>query len=334
MPPVIDATSSSLPSASRDLLFVVDAGGTKTAAWLVDTARDENDQVLGRGTAAAGNPLSVGFPEATRAIVEAVAGAKHDAGQPAAHVPRAIFSIAGSANRRLREHFIQAVRDAGLAEQVAIVSDVLPVLAAGTPTCRGVALISGTGSVAFARADDGRTTLCGGWGYLLGDEGSGYDIGRAGLQFALGELEANVTPSPLTASVLDELGAHTVLELTETIYHRADPRSAIASVAPVVIAAADENDSDAQTIVDSAAVDLANLAARAVQSIGFANTPFPLAVAGGVLVRSKRLSQQLHVALRGLGLTPEMNVVDEPLKGCVRLAAPEYAGTLLTWHRV
>jgi N-acetylglucosamine kinase-like BadF-type ATPase len=333
MPPAIDVTNSSLPPEAGDLLLVVDAGGTKTAAWLVDAAKAEVERVLGRGRSAAGNPLSVGFPEAMRAIGEAAASAKYDARRPTAHIPRAILSIAGSANHQLRDYFIQAARETALAERVAIVSDVLPVLAAGTPNCDGVALISGTGSVAFARAADGRTTLCGGWGYLLGDEGSGYAIGRAALQYALQELELHAAPHPLTAAVLSGLGAHTSLEVTRTIYRRADPRAAIASVANVVIAAADKDDATAQAIVDVAAADLAKLVARTVRSIGFTQAPFPLAIAGGVLVSSKRLPQQLQVELRRVGLVPDMKVVDEPLEGCIRLAAPDCA-TLLTWHAV
>ncbi|MEX2309014.1 MAG: BadF/BadG/BcrA/BcrD ATPase family protein [Pirellulales bacterium] len=334
MSPVTDATKSSSQSAAGDLLLVVDAGGTKTAAWLVDTSLSENDRVLGRGRSDAGNPLSVGFPEAARVIGEAVASAKYDAGRPTIRVPRAILSIAGAANHQLRDYFVVSSRKTGLADEVAIVSDVLPVLAAGTPACIGVALISGTGSVAFARAADGRTTLCGGWGYLLGDEGSGYAIGRAALQHALHQLESGATCDPLAAAVLGAVGAHSILELTKNIYRRADPRVAIASVAPVVITAADEWDPTAQAIIDSAAADLANLVGRAIRSIGFLNTALSIAAAGGVLISSKRMPQQLQVELRRLGLASEIKLVDEPLVGCIRLAAPEFAGTLLTWHAV
>jgi N-acetylglucosamine kinase-like BadF-type ATPase len=321
-------------SATGDWLLVVDAGGTKTAAWLVDLARSASERVLGRGFAAAGNPLSVGFPEAARAISEAVATAKHDARCANSRVARAILSIAGTANRQLQDHFIEALRGTGIAERVAIVSDVLPILAAGTPNCEGVALISGTGSVAFARAADGRTTLCGGWGYLLGDEGSGYAIGRAALQFALHQLERCNTDNRLAADVLSAIGANSAMDVTKTIYRRANPRAAIAAIAPVVISAADESDADAQSIIDAAAADLAKLVARASQSIGFAETPFPLALSGGALISSQRLPQQLAVELRRLGLAADMKVVSEPLEGCIRLAAPECAGTPLTWQTV
>jgi N-acetylglucosamine kinase-like BadF-type ATPase len=249
-------------------------------------------------------------------------------------VPRAILSIAGSANHQLRENFIDALRDIHLASRLAIVSDVLPILAAGTPACCGIALIAGTGSVAFARAADGPTALCGGWGYLLGDEGSGYAIGRAALQFALQQLESRAAPGPLAQAVLSAVGANSVLDVTKAIYRRADPRAAIASIAPVVTRAADENDPHAQELLDAAAADLAALVARASRAIGFTDEPFPLAVAGGIVVGSRRLQQQLQVELGRQGLAAEMRVVDEPLEGCVRLATADDCGSLLTWHKV
>jgi N-acetylglucosamine kinase-like BadF-type ATPase len=334
MPPVSDVTNPNFSSVTDHQLLVVDAGGTKTAAWLVDLSKPEDQRILGRGGAVAGNPLSVGFPEAARAISAAAAAAKHQANASSARVPRAILSIAGSANHELRGHFIEALRGTGLADRVAIVSDVLPILAAGTPNCQGMALISGTGSVAFARAADGRTTLCGGWGYLLGDEGSGYAIGRAALQLAMQELERGSPPRPLSATVLDAVGATSAMDVTKTIYRRANPRGAIAAIAPIVIQAADSKDSDAQSIVDSAAADLAKLAARAARLIGFEDARFRLALSGGALVSSRRLAQQLETELGRLGLSADLNIVREPLEGCMRLSHLDCASTLLTWQSV
>ena len=73
----------------------------------------------------------------------------------------------------------------------------------------GVALIAGTGSVAFGRAADGRTIRCGGWGYLLGDEGSGYAIGRAALRLAPRRFRSRplTLNSPSPRCWLDELEA-------------------------------------------------------------------------------------------------------------------------------
>jgi N-acetylglucosamine kinase-like BadF-type ATPase len=349
-------TRSKPKSPPEGLLLAVDAGGSKTAAWLVDAARPEGQRVVGRGRAGAGNPLSTGFAESTRAIAEAAANAQQDAadrqglaGHHRRHgraessqqnvpvplittkISRAILSIAGAANGALRDQFIAWAREKRLAERVAIVPDVLPVLAVGTPNCCGVAVVSGTGSVAFARAADGRTMLCGGWGYLLGDEGSGYAIGRAALQNCMLALESLPAKKPLAEATRKAIGASSIMELTKTIYEDREPRSAIASVAPVVIAAAEAGDEDAQEILDRAASDLANLVARTVRAIEPLETPFALAASGGVLIGSQRVRDQLQNHLRRMGLACDLTVVDEPLDGCVRLADPQCAGDLVNW---
>jgi N-acetylglucosamine kinase-like BadF-type ATPase len=318
-------------TAAGETLIVVDAGGTKTTAWLVDLSRREGEQVIGRGRASAGNPLSVGFADAARAIREAVTSACGDAGQLRGRASRAILSIAGAANPQLREQFVEWVRASGLAERVAIVSDVLPVLAAGSEDCYGVALIAGTGSVAYGRALDGRAHLRGGWGYLLGDEGSGYAIGRAALQHTLHSLEVSTTHRPLIDAVLSAIGVNKVLELTRAIYGSNQPRVAIAAVAPHVIAFADDGDADAQSIIDDAANDLAQLVARTVQSIEPVDSPIALAASGGVLLSSKRLQDQLQIALRRDGLDCALHLVQDPLIGCIRLSAAEFDGTVVTW---
>lgn len=329
---ITDVTDLKSKSAADEMLLAVDAGGTKTAAWLVDLSRPDDDRIIGRGRASAGNPLSVGFSDAAKAIREAITLTCGDAGHMHGCASRAILSIAGAANEGIREKFIDWARSSGVAKRVAIVSDVLPVLAAGSTNCCGVALISGTGSVAFGRADDGRTHLRGGWGYLLGDEGSGYAIGRAALQHTLHSLEISTTHRPLVDAVLSAIGVNKVLELTRAIYGSPHPRVAIAAVAPHVITLADDGNTDAQSIIDFAAEDLAKLVARTAQAIEPIDPPLELAAAGGALLSSKRMQDQLQVALRRDGLECDLHLVQEPLVGCVRLAAPEFDGPLVTWQ--
>jgi N-acetylglucosamine kinase-like BadF-type ATPase len=323
--------TSKTTTAHDDLLLVVDAGGTKTAAWLVDTSKADEGRILGRGRASAGNPLSIGFSESTRAILEAVAAAQDDAKRNG-RAPRAMLSIAGAANPRLRDHFLDWAQSEAFAKRVAVVPDVLPVLAAGTPNCCGVALIAGTGSVALARSADGHTTLCGGWGYLLGDEGSGYSIGRAALRCALICMEAHSARSPFVRAVLEKTTVNSVMELTKAVYEQPFPRTAIAAIAPIVVQAAEAGDADAQAILDEAAHDLAKLAERAARCLNENEDPITLAASGGLLVSSHRLQQSLQVELTRSGLGIEMRVVDEPLEGCVKLAASGFADSFIKWQ--
>jgi N-acetylglucosamine kinase-like BadF-type ATPase len=332
MPSRTDGTKYKPMSTGFNSLLAVDAGGTKTAVWLVDLTKAEGERVIGRGRSTAGNPLSVGFAEATRAISEAVARAHEDARLPVATARRAILSIAGARERGMGQQFGEWGRAAGLAGEVAIVSDVLPVLAAGTPECTGVAVISGTGSVAFARGADGRTALRGGWGYLLGDEGSGFAIGRAALQHALEVLQASAPGTALSGAVLDALKVKSVRELTATIYKNSDPRATIAAIAPLVAAVAERGDATARAVLSASAGSLAELVRRAAAAVDLDEGPFSLAAAGGVLTGAKQLQDELVAELQQSGLQCELNVVDNPLRGCVRLAAQEFTGNLVTWQ--
>jgi N-acetylglucosamine kinase-like BadF-type ATPase len=314
-----------------NLLLALDAGGTKTTVWLVDSDGTGRTRVIGRGKSSGGNPLSVGFADATRAISNAVEQAFTEAGRPGAAIARAILSIAGAADADMRTKIIQWAYETNLSEQVAIVSDFLPVLAAGTRDCIGVAVISGTGSSAFARAADGRTARCGGWGYLLGDEGSGFAIGRAAVRLALRALESGGQSEPFARSVQDALGAKSVSELTNNVYKCSDPRAKIAAIAATVISAANEGDSNALTILESAARDLATIVSRAACLVGLTEAAIDVAASGGVLISSKKLQDCLRSELQNLGLNCQLHVVTEPLEGCVRLAASDFAGTLVEW---
>jgi N-acetylglucosamine kinase-like BadF-type ATPase len=319
--------------AAGELVFVADCGGTKTAAWLVESLEHESYRILGKASSSAGNPLSVGFENAMQALEQArcetQAQAQIGGGK---QVDRAILSIAGAANPGIAARFIDWARQTKLAQQVAIVSDVLPILVAGSSDCVGVALISGTGSSAFGRSADGRSNRCGGWGYLLGDEGSGYAIGRAALQLTLRSLEAEEPRRGLVGAILCELGATSITELTRAVYGSVDPRRRVAALASLVSESADIDDPDASKILAGAAAELAKLAARTATSVGIAGGAFTIAASGGVLINSKRLQDQLIVELENLHIEFALKIVREPLAGCIRLAEPRFAEGLVTWN--
>jgi N-acetylglucosamine kinase-like BadF-type ATPase len=264
-------------------------------------------------------------------VSEAIAAACRDTNVKD-RAPRLILSIAGAANEKVGKQFVDWVRSLGLAERVAVVSDVLPVLAAGTPDCVGVAVIAGTGSVAFGRNSEGKTQLCGGWGYLLGDEGSGYFVGQLAISHALHNLELKSVSDPLTAAALDALGASSIMDVTKAIYTSADPRATIASLAPIVVKLAEARVPGAEAILDHAADRLAELVGRTADLLDLAGRLFALAVAGGLLVGSQRVREQLQACLQQFQMRCEITVVDEPLSGCVRLADREFADTLVKWQ--
>lgn len=314
----------------RELVLVLDSGGTKTAAWLVEPS-GSGYHVLGRGLSSGGNPTSVGFGEATGAITAAIDQARQEAGLSGEPVSRAVLSVAGALDPELRGKFTDWARETRLAGEFSFVPDFLPVLAAGTRDCVGVALICGTGSSAFARSAEGRTSLCGGWGYLLGDEGSGYAIGRAALRAALDDEEHRETRRPLADDVLGHFGARSAREAAKVVYRSENPRKSLAALAPLVTQAAENGNELGAAIIDSAAQELAKLVSRAAGVVGLDKSKFGLAIAGGVLVGSQRLRLQLERALADIELQCAIEVVDLPIVGCVQLAELRAAEIEALW---
>src|SRR5438876_4508100 len=152
----------------------VDGGGTKTLAVIVDTQGNE----CGRGIAGSANHKGVGVTKAIGNIRSAIEAA---ASQAACSLPlqSAWFGLAGI--DRPQDHDLLLPHLRPLAHHMRLTNDADLVLS-GLPGAIGIALIAGTGSIALGRDLQGSSVRAGGWGYLIGDEGSGYDLGLRCLQ--------------------------------------------------------------------------------------------------------------------------------------------------------
>lgn len=309
---------------SDRLVLGIDGGATKTVAWLARRAAEGEPSIVGRGMAGPVNPQASDFAQALanldRAVDAAFADARVDVGPLAA----AVLGLAGSdrdENRRVLDAWAERRR---LARRVRLVHDALPVLAAGSPDGWGVALIAGTGSFAFGQARDGRTTRAGGWGYLFGDEGSGYAIALAGLRAAAQSADGRAPATRILDALLVRLGLQKPLELIPAIYPIAADRSQIAAFAEVVTQVAEDGDAPACQILDAAAGELAAMVAAVARQLGFAAGAFPLALTGGVLLGSERLRSALEDRMRSLDLgLDSISAVKDAVAGAVRLAQSE-----------
>jgi N-acetylglucosamine kinase-like BadF-type ATPase len=212
----------------------------------------------------------------------------------------------------------ERVRLAGVVE---VTADTPLLLAAGTPQGWGLALVAGTGSMAFARAADGRTARAGGWGHLLGDEGSGYALAVAGLRAVARAADGRGPGTALAERLLTPLGLRQPQELIGAVYGGGLDRTALAALAPAVVAAVEEGDEEAATIVREAAEQLAATAAAAVRALGLEPSAVPTALAGGLLLGSPGYRRRVLDCLAGLGCQAEpVGLVTEPAEGAVRLA--------------
>lgn len=320
----------------RRLVLGVDGGGSKTVAWLAeldsaassagqqgDARKPPGPRVLGQGMAGASNFQSVGPQVALENLAQAVDAAFRDAGQAPRPAECAVLALAGSDRQENRRAIEQWAHERHLAAAVRVVHDAASVLAAGTPDGWGVALIAGTGSFAFAQPPEGAGVRAGGWGFLLGDEGGGYWIALAGLRAAARAAEGRGPATSLLPALLKHFGLTDPLELIGAVHRLAGDRAALAGLAELVLAA--NGDPVAQGILHQAAEELAALVACAVQGAGLAS-PFPLALAGGLLVRSPKLQQGVIDRLEAKGLRGHpLAPVPDPVAGAVWLAAREVA---------
>jgi len=194
--------------------------------------------------------------------------------------------------------------------RVAVVHDARLVLAAAGLE-QGIALIAGTGSVAYGRTAGGREARLGGWGWLLGDEGGGAWIAREAAREVMRRADAGEAPGPMGESLLAACSARDALGLTARLHSMREPMR-WAALARVVFETADR-DPGAAVIVQRAAVALSELAGSVRSAIGIDG---PVVLAGGLVLHQPRLEAALRSLLQG----PCVRLEEPPVLGAVRLA--------------
>jgi N-acetylmuramic acid 6-phosphate etherase len=326
---VLELVQARSPSATKvgageDLYLGIDGGGTHTVALLARAAaagRDCTWTLLGRGEAGPSNLQGVGVDKALAALDEAVATAFAAAGLMRAPVAAACLGLAGAGRADDQALIRSWAERSRLAVRVEVTGDAPLLLAAGTPEGWGTAVVAGTGSMAFARDRDGRTARAGGWGYLLGDEGSGYALALAGLRAVARAADERGPATILTERFLRAFRLKEPPELIAAVYGGGMDRAALAALAPLVLRAAEEDDPVAAAIAQEAAEQLATTVAAAARKLGLDRDAMPVALAGGILLASPSYRERLLKALVSAGLhAASVTLVHEPAEGAIRLA--------------
>ncbi len=298
------------------LMFLgVDGGGSKTTALIADV----QGHVVGRGESGATNYHTVGVEAAFAALDVTVNVAMAQAGCTAVQVRAICLGMAG-AGRPEDQAVIREWSEMRFPGAPAMVThDAELVLAAGTPDGWGIAVLSGTGSLIYGRRGDGSTARAGGWGYLLGDEGSGYAIGLAALRAVARAADGRGPATVLTARILAHWSLSRPSDLVGYVYQPGLSRRDIAALSPLVQEAAVQGDTAAQDIVSDAGHELAWAIAAVMRQLAL--DAAPCALAGGVLVQGEAVRRALQGAVQdGLCLHPWTSV-EEPAQGAIRLAA-------------
>ena len=308
-------------STAAGLLLAVDGGGTQTRAVVADLAGN----VLARGLGPAGNHHRVGLEGASRAMITAIegalqqvaAGSRPNAARPGwsnGRIAAACFGLAGVNTPEDEALLSSWVKAQAIAPRFTVLNDSELILAAGTPDGWGVILISGTGSVCLARSREGRTIRVGGWGPLLGDEGSGYQIALRALKAATQSADGRSGARALLQAILDHWSLPSAEALIPYVYEAKRGQSDLATLAPVVLDLAERGDPTASAIRDKALRELIRHVEAAEAALGVPRPP--LALAGGVLVGNMRR----HLIARVEDRFSPVTYVEEPSLGGIRIA--------------
>lgn len=309
-------------ASDKLLLWGIDGGGTKTTLLLAECLPNAPAKILASVRVGSSNVNSRPWGDIIAELSAAMQTAFQTASlppQPAAALVAAFAGVGSSAVRDQWHNWFVAQQSA---REVRIVDDGEPLIAAGLPDGWGVVLIVGTGSAAFGRSPTGQYARAGGWGYLFGDEGSGFAIGQAALRAMTHVYDRGQELPPLLKSLAEKWAIDVPRDIVDRVYQAPEPRQKIAEVAAVVCAAAEHGDEQAQALIRSAAEELAALVQTVAERLALTAEELPLAISGGVAVNSRYLQQSVQAALAMRGVRAELvALVNEPARGCIKLAA-------------
>jgi len=309
------------PWAKAGARFVmgIDGGATKTLAAVLDLDR----QVLHLAQGGPSNEDAVGAEAAVHVLLEVAGEAMERAGISPQDLAVAVVAVAGTDT----DAFAKQVRSRRSKDWI-VVNDVVAAWATATGARPGIGAISGTGSNVFGMGPDGRTWRSGGWGHLLGDEGSGYWLGLQAIRAALRDRDASGPPTALSEAAVEFFRMASVEALAAHLYSRPLSKSEIAAFAPTTALVAARGDSVARRIYERGASALGGqIVAVARQSglaagAGGAEVEFPVGLIGSGFKAGALFVEPLVSTVRRVAPQARVTVVEmAPVAGSVLLAA-------------
>jgi N-acetylglucosamine kinase-like BadF-type ATPase len=273
----------------------VDGGGTKTAFALID---GEGNLRASHVTGSVSH-LSEGFVDAARLLVEGAAVVLAKGASDAVHVTFAFFGLAAYGEDSATTAQMDAMPSSLLDATKYRCGNDMICSWAGSLACRdGIGVIAGTGSMAYGEYA-GRTARAGGWGELIGDEGSAYWIAREGMNLFSRMSDGRMARGLLHAVVRERLGLQSDLDLCARIYgESANARGAFAQFARLVDEASNAGDVEACAIFQRAADELAATVLAVRRALAVPDpVVLPVSYTGGAFAGSARLVEAFTKAL-------------------------------------
>ena len=305
-------------------MFVVgiDAGGSKTVCQVGDS----DGRVVAEARGAGANLQSAGELEVEKVLHDVMTEALAAAGGSPAAVCLGMAGVDRPHDALVMRAILSRLCRGSKA---LVVNDALVALEAGAPGLAGIVIIAGTGSIAYGRDANGRAARAGGWGHVLGDEGSGFWLGRQALSAILRAADQRGAKTALAAPVMAHFGVTRETDLVHPVYEGGMKPKVVAALASIVGEVAGAGDPVAMRIVARGADELATSAASVGRRLGLESAHIPLPLAGGIFHAVPLVRTLVIARLAELLPNARPAVLEaEPASGAVRLAAALLQGTV------
>ncbi|MEH2420710.1 MAG: N-acetylglucosamine kinase [Nostoc sp.] len=307
----------------------IDGGGSKTVCVLMDDLH----QVLGRGEAGPSNYQSIGIEATLQSIQSAIYNAVETAIiTNTVNIAAICLGLAGVGRaadievvkglvKELQNNKFLPINWALQPANLVICNDALIALVGGIGQPVGIVVAVGTGSIVFGQNHQGHSKRVGGWGYILGDEGSAYKIAIAGMNAALKSYDGRDISTSLVEGFKQHLNLETIEDLIEVIYRRGWGVKKIAALAPIVDLAAASGDKVANSIIDDAVKELVKATSIVIDAIFIPRDVLEVVTTGSVWRGRSNFHKRFAASL--IKKFPEVNVIFpryEPAYGAGLLA--------------
>lgn len=320
-PPLIELPAAlQLATSTHDreprVLLGVDGGATKTQAAVLDL----RDGQLCVGWAGPSNPDAVGVPAAIAALLQASEEAMARTGAGADELDGAVLTVAGTdlgpLAARLKKHRPKWI----------VVNDVVGAWAAATGVQPGIGVIAGTGSNVLGISADNRAWRAGGWGHVLGDEGSGYWLAVQALKAVLRDRDGSGPPTALGQSALTFFEVQAVEEIPVKLFAEDMAKDHIAAFAPVIARVAARGDAVARALYEDGARLLGRQIGAVIKHVDLQGD-FPVGLVGGVFKTAQHYLASLRSEIHLYAPQARVAVVEmAPVGGSLLLAVRAAGG--------
>ncbi|NJL60598.1 MAG: ATPase [Methylacidiphilales bacterium] len=331
----------------------IDGGGTKTVCVVMNTKKE----ILGRGESGAANYQTIGIDAAFKSIELAIRNAVIEAlktkesleiqaiclGLAGVSRPKDIEIVKKIVSDLQKSQNLPIIWELGITTQahnqsnnIIICHDALIALVGGTGDDIGIVVAAGTGAIAFGRNHQGISKRVGGWGYILGDEGSAYQIAIAGMKAAIQADDGRGKLTSLVDIFKNHLQLETIEDLIEFVYRRGLGVKEIATFATLVDSAAVDGDGVANEIIDNAVGELVKATFTVIDAILYHHLPnsstqpiinedFEIVTTGSVWKGKSKIREKFIQVINQK--YPDIKIISprfEPAYGACLLALKQY----------